>query len=68
MTKATCEPVRYFFGKDDSAHNYLVRADRRVDWNAWLATGQADWEPCPSIARRIDGVEAWTFTDPQAVQ
>lgn len=58
---------RYFIGRDDSAHTYLVQVEHRDKWDAWvnqLGGDHADYDT-PSYARRIDGVHRLTFTDPQ---
>lgn len=65
--KTTLVERRYFLGHDDSAHTYLVPAEHRDGWYAWvdqLSSDEPDWE-VPPYARRIDGPHRLTFTDPQ---
>ena len=48
---------RYFIGRDNSGHRYLVDAERQADWLAWSSLPEDDeagWDQ-PSYARRLDG-------------
>lgn len=58
---------RFFFGFDNSGHEYLVPAEFRGAWNAWIDIPEDDersWD-VPAFAQRIDGASNYTFTDPQ---
>lgn len=59
--------LRYFLGRDNSAHWYIVQADKRADWEAWLNIPEDDelsWVP-PGCARAIGGdPSSVTFSNP----
>ena len=65
----TKKPIRYFIGSDNSGHHYVVRADCRKEWEAWLCLDEDDeasWN-VPGYARRINGSECRvTFESPEA--
>ncbi len=48
---------RYFIDSDDSGHRYLIEADHKAEWDAWLSLPENDeraWD-APAFAMRIDG-------------
>lgn len=47
----------YFLDRDNSGHWYLVRADRRVEWNAWQNLPDSDEESwdAPWFSTRLAG-------------
>lgn len=59
--------VRYFFDKDNSGHDYIVRADRRSEWEAWLKLPEDDersWDVPDGLAERCGcHPSSYTFTD-----
>jgi len=59
--------VRYFLDRDSSSHWYIVRADKRAEWDAWCNIPEDDelgWTP-PEFARPINGSpSAVTFSRP----
>jgi hypothetical protein len=63
--------TRYFLDQDSSCHWYLVRADKRTEWEAWNELNEEDeraWEP-PEFAKRLSGGPMGvTFTDPVGVE
>lgn len=47
---------RFFFAQDNSFHWYLVRADRRDEWDAWCeldADDERSWVT-PDYAQRLN--------------
>lgn len=58
---------RYFLGRDNDCHWYLVDAAKRGAWNDWLnleADDERSWE-APSFAQRLNGShERVTFERP----
>ncbi len=60
-------PPRYFLGRDNSAHWYVVRADKRPEWEAWCNIPEDDelsWLP-PEFANALGGdPSAVTFSHP----
>lgn len=59
---------RYFLGRDNSAHWYIVEAKYRTDWEHWCTLPEDDeesWE-VPDFAMRLNGgPEQITFTNPE---
>jgi hypothetical protein len=56
--------TRYFLGRDDDGHWYLVDAGKREEWETWVEDPDA-WAT-PEFARRLGGSPSWvTFTDPE---
>lgn len=54
---------RYFLDRDNDGHWFIVRADRRVEWELWL---DHDAEGDFPDARRLSRVPSLvTFTDPE---
>jgi hypothetical protein len=60
--------MRYFLDRDNDAHWYLVEADKRAEWNAWLALSDEDensWR-VPSFAKPLGGnPSSVTFDNPE---
>lgn len=59
---------RFFLGRDQSSHWYLVPLEHRAEWLAWTEIPENDersWEP-PAFARMIDGPTI-SFTDPKDI-
>ena len=61
--------IRFFLDRDNSGHLYVVRAERRAEWNTWLSYDDEDergWDT-PEFAQRVNGSEARvTFENPEA--
>lgn len=59
--------ARYFLAQDNDAHWYLVPAEKRGAWDAWLCIPSEDeraWD-VPEWAKAIGGSpRSVTFTDP----
>jgi len=57
---------RYFLDQDNSSHWYIVRADKREEWDTWTTLDEDDPEgwKVPSFAYSIDGPNQVTFTSP----
>lgn len=58
---------RFFLGRDQSSHWYLVPVVNKLEWEAWTDLPEDDecsWES-PEFAKMIDGPYSLTFTDPQ---
>ena len=54
MADSATEYVEAF---DNDSHRYIIPADKRADWGAWLAIPSDDersWD-APAFADRIDG-------------
>ena len=48
---------RYFIDTDNSSHRYIIEADHKAEWDAWLNLPEYDdrsWS-APPFAMRIDG-------------
>ena len=59
---------RYYFGKDDDGHNYLVPARLRQKFEEARDMGEHDeWEWFNQCFEqyRIDGVNSYTFENPK---
>ena len=59
--------TRWFLGRDNSSHWYLVDASRRAEWNAWTELAEDDtrsWNPPAGICVSIDGPHQLTFSLP----
>lgn len=57
---------RYFLGRDNSSHRYLVPIQHYDAWHDWAEIPEDDersWE-VPDFARRIYNPYRLTFTDP----
>jgi hypothetical protein len=59
--------TRYFLGRDNSAHWYLVDASKRAEWEAWCDIPEDDersWD-APDFAKALGGTPSRvTFADP----
>lgn len=52
-----CAPQRYFLDQDNDCHWFLVEADKRAEWEAWLEIDSGDeksWTP-PNCAEELPG-------------
>ena len=45
--------MTYFFGRDNEGQWYTVEANKRYEWNEWVAQERG---PVPPFAKRIEGV------------
>ena len=62
--------VRYFLDRDDDSHWYIVRADRRTEWETWRDEDPyselVDGYPPEGVAYSIGGApHQVTFTLPE---
>jgi hypothetical protein len=51
------DPPRYFIGRDQSSHEYLVPYDKLEEWRAWTEIPEDDersWD-VPKYAKELDG-------------
>lgn len=59
--------MRYFLSQDQSAHWYIIPAERRAEWEQWCSLpedDEASWE-VPWFAQRIGGSPSLvTFEEP----
>ena len=59
---------RYFLAQDNDAHWYIVKNDKRTQWEAWLCIPSDDersWD-APEYTKAIGGSPSMvTFTDPR---
>ena len=61
---------RYFFDSDDDGHYFMVPAERREEWTAWLKVtedrdNEEGWN-APEWARPLPyHPSRYTFTDPR---
>lgn len=54
----------YFMDQDDDCHWYIIEADKRTEWNAWLnldGDDESSWN-VPDFARSIDNPSLIVFT------
>lgn len=58
---------RYFLGRDESLHWYLVPLKNKKEWDEWTEISEDDeryWK-VPEFAKRIDGYDSITFSNPK---
>lgn len=49
------KPKRYFLDQDNDCHWYLVDADRRAEWEAFVEEAAPDGWEVPGCATRLAG-------------
>lgn len=59
---------RYFMDRDNDGHWYLVDAEYRAEWEAWLDLGRGiadSWVPSLFAIELAGGPPNVTFSDPE---
>jgi hypothetical protein len=55
--------MRYFFGKDEDGHDFLIPEEKTVEWEQWQneLSGDGDESKMPDGIEMIDNYKFYTF-------